>query len=380
MNFKVADLTKNSKWKLTKEVPFYPTKSGYWFTLDKSTTNAHVGTEFTVPEKRSSGDFGDEQWDRVNKITIPATWSVSGVYYPTTVNGVQGIIFFSDIKDSIELIEQPKDVAWAIKDADSGSYFSETMWFSWRERSSREYQAAKADKLSDLKKSESTQEIEESTIKFSSTALSGKVFKTLAQAKQKLMVICGYYNNSESDMLHCHAPITSIPKAWVIVEYDRVTKTEKVLDFDCTAYIKHAFELQKLTTKYGSATRDLYNKLEKKDELQKFKYFLIFTPGDINVKPLTEYLDSTNPLVEEVEQQYYGDQNLPGSYKIKADEVKTVKNLCTKDMKKSFKADSICIAIEDKIEATELTFTYYGELSSVLIDMSTLTQIVIDKK
>lgn len=385
MTFKVADLTKNSKWKLTKEVPFYPvlrTTTYGWYDYGNTVSNAPVGTEFTVPMKRQTADISDRVWNRAKK-EYEFTWEKKGVFFDIEVNGVKGIVFFDDLKDSIEVLEQPKDIAYVIKDTASGTYFKETIFLGWKYYNANEPQKIEIDNnyISKLKSSETVQKVDGVSLLFSSTLLSGKVLKTLAQAKQKLMVICGYYNSSDATMLHCHAPLPSIPENWVLVAYDRTTKTEEVLDINCTEFIDHAFELQKLTTNYGSAVRDMYSKLEKKGELEKYKHFLIFTPGDLKQKSLTEYLNPENPLIDDCSEEmaYYGDQDLPGRYQIKKEEVKTVKELVHKDMKKSFKYDSICVAIEDKIEATELTFTYYGNLSSTLIDMSTLTEIVVPK-
>ncbi|WNA15807.1 hypothetical protein XaC1_164 [Xanthomonas phage XaC1] len=385
MSFKISDLTKNSKWKLTKEVPFYPVVGFSFGSCDYGNTvsNSPIGTEFTVPMKRQSIDISDRVWNRAKK-EYEFTWEKKGVCFEIVVNGAKGIVFFDDIKDSIEVLEQPKDIAYVIKDTATDTYFKETIFMGWRYYNEDEPQKIELDNdyIAKLKSSESVQNVDGVNLLFSNTPLSGKVLKTLAQAKQKLMVICGYYNNSNADMLHCHAPLSSIPKTWVLVAYDRTSKTEEVLDVNCTEFIKHAFELQKLTTNYGSAVRDLYSKLEKKGELEKYKHFLIFTPGDLKQKALSEYLHTDNPLIEDCSEEmaYYGDQDLPGRYQIKKEEVKTVKELVHKDMKKSFKYDSICVAIEDKIEATELTFTYYGNLSSTLIDMSTLTEIVVPKK
>ena len=411
MTFKVADLTKNSKWKLTAEVPFYPeTRNQWgWVDIDKSVSNAPAGTEFTVPVKRQSGTFNDAGYDRVNRVDIPATWEASGVYFDVVVNGKTGAVFFNDIKNCIELLEQPKDAVVLIKDMATGKYFNNdyvcyvdqydkdklkaaeqkyhasaknTSFFSphygqVRDTYDKEVEAAKLGfSAPDIKKSEVVLAFAGREFRFASTPLSGKVFKNIGFAKQRLLACVGYYNDTSNDMMYCRDPLTAIPDTWKLVEYDKTTKQETVLDFDCVEYARHAQELKILTTKYGSSTRSMYSKLEKKGELDKFKYFLIFTPGDVDQKPLSDYIHHDNKLLEEIDRYTVREVFNGGSYTIKKEEVKLVKDIVDKKMKKDFGDDSICIAIEDRRDAMEITFTYLGNLNFKLIDMSTLQEIV----
>lgn len=409
MTFKVADLTKNSKWKITAEVPFYPyTRNQWgWVDINNSVSNAPVGTEFTVPVKRQSGTFNDAGYDRVNRVDIPATWEVSGVYFDVQVNGNAGAVFFSDIKNCIELLEQPKDAVVLIKDTATGKYFNNdyvcyvdqydeaklkaaeqkfkaqnVSYFSPGYRSAYDAydQEVKAANLGftapDIKKSEVVLTFDGREFRFASTPLSGKVFKNIGFAKQRLLACVGYYNDTSNDMMFCRDPLTAIPDTWKLVEYDKTTKKETELDFDCVEYARHALELKILTTKYGSSTRSMYAKLEKKGELDKFKYFLIFTPGDVDQKPLSEYIHHDNKLLEEIDRYTLREIYNGGSYTIKKEEVKLVKDIVDKKMKKDFGDDSICLAIEERRDAMEITFTYLGNLNFKLIDMSTLQEIV----
>lgn len=412
MTFKVADLTKNSKWKLTADVPFYEAEMYTWggiCSFNQSTYNAPSGTEFTVPVKRLSGTFNDEDWDRVKRERIPPTWEASGVYYLLELNGKLGAIFFSDIKNCIELVDQPKDVAIVIKDTVSGKYYVDLLTYCTQydqeklkqaedKYRSRVYQNFSNNNLNhnvydeyrqdvcdaeigvvpDLKKSEVGLTFGGVEFKFASSPLSGKVFKNIGFAKQRLLSSVGYFNDTDNDMMKTSSPIAEIPESWVLVEYDRATKTETVLDFDCNEYVQHALELKVLTTKYGSSTRSLYQKLEKKGELDKYKHFLIFTPGNVDLKPLSEYMKKKddNPLLEEVDRYSVKEIYDGGSYTIKKSEVQMVKDIVDKKMKKVFGNDSICIAIEDRRDAMEIQFTYLGNLSFKLIDMVTLQEIV----
>jgi len=411
MTFKVADLTKNSKWKLTAEVPFYPYTRNQWGLVDinKSVSNAPAGTEFTVPVKRQSGTFNDAGYDRVNRVDIPATWEVTGVYFDVQVNGNAGAVFFNDIKNCIELLEQPKDAVVLIKDMATGKYFNNdyvcyvdqydkdklkdaeekyhasakstpffcSQYSQVRHTYDTEVEAAKLGFTApDIKKSEVVLTFAGREFRFASTPLSGKVFKNIGFAKQRLLACVGYYNDTSNDMMYCRDPLTAIPDTWKLVEYDKTTKQETVLDFDCVEYARHALELKILTTKYGSSTRSMYQKLEKKGELDKFKYFLIFTPGDVDQKPLSEYMYYDNKLLEEIDRYTVREVFNGGSYTIKKEEVKLVKDIVDKKMKKDFGDDSICLAIEERRDALEITFTYLGNLNFKLIDMSTLKEIV----
>lgn len=379
MSFKVADLTKNSKWKLTAEVPFYEGVMYSWgmHTISKSTYNAPVGTEFVVPVKRMSGTFNDKGWDRNTRSEIPATWEASGVYFPITLNGKQGVVFFSDLKNCIELVDQPKDVAYVLKDTVTGTYYVDSIWLV-NERDNNGNYTGNYIPHTPLKKSESAVQIEDVYFKFSNTALSGKVFKNVGFAKQRLLMTVGYYNGTDNDMMKTSTPISNIPESWVLVEYDRVTKTETILDFDCNEYVQHALELKVLTTKYGSSTRSLYQKLEKKGELDNFKHFIIFTPGNVDQKSLSDIMKDRddNPLLEEIDRFTVKEIYDGGSYTIKKSEVQMVKDIVDKKMKKVFGADSICIAIEDRHDAMQIQFTYLGNLNIKMIDMVTLQEIV----
>lgn len=413
MSFKVADLTKNSKWKLTADVPFYEGTMYSWgmHSIKNSTSNAPAGTEFVVPVKRMSGTFNDVVWDSVTRTQIPATWEASGVYFPIILNGKQGVVFFNDIKNCIELVEQPKDTVVLIKDTVTGKYFTNdyvcyvdqydkdklkaaeekynadvknTSFFGAqysqvRHTYDKEVQAAKLGfSAPDIKKSEVVLTFDGREFKFTNLPLSGKVFKNAGFAKQRLLSCVGYFNDTTNDMMYCRDPLTSIPETWKLVEYDRVTKTETVLDFDCTEYARHALELKVLTTKYGSSTRSLYQKLEKKGELDKFKHFIIFTPGNVDQQPLSEYMMDKydNPLLEEVDRYTVKEIYDGGSYTIKKSEVQMVKDIVDKKMKKVFGYDSICIAIEDRHDAMQIQFTYLGNLNIKMIDMVTLQEIV----
>lgn len=402
MTFKVADLTKKSKWKLTKDVNCYKVKVVYsWGVhgIEPEPITASSGTEFIVPDKRLSTTFSDNHYDK-EKQEYVKTYEVSGVYYFVKVDGATCIVFFNDIKDCIELVEQPKDLAIVIKDITTGMYYvdSTRKIKIYDERLRNEayqlrYSGASLEvfnkKLNesclgydyDKKKSEHIVEYEDVAFKLSGTPLSGKVFKNIGFAKQRLLMTVGYYNDTDNDMMKTSTPVSTIPESWKIVEYDRVTKTETVLDFDCTEYVKHALELKGLTTKYGTATRSLYKKLEGKGILDQYKHFLIFTPGDVDSTELSKLMNSSNNLLEEKEEDYNLKQMYNGAtYIIKKDEVKIVKGLLDKNMKKEFSNDSICIAIEDRYQALELTFTYYGNLSFKLIDMCTLKEVVKEEE
>ncbi len=409
MTFKVADLTKNSKWKLTSEVPFYECVLSVWGldNLKPSTYNAPAGTEFTVPEKRQSGTFSSPTWDHVTRTPITPLWQVSGVYFPVILNGKPGVIFFNDLKDCIELLEQPKDSVVLIKDTATGKYFNsdyvcyvEQYDEAKLKAAEKKFQSVQADyfsntfqqalhvrdkeveaaklgiKAPDIKKSQVVLTFDDREFVFATLPLSGKVFKNIGFAKQRLLACVGYYNDTNNDMMYCNEPLTSIPDTWKLVEYDRTSKKETVLDFDCKEYAQHALELKVLTTKYGSSTRSMYSKLEKKDELDKFKYFLIFTPGDVDKKVLSEYINGDNNLLEMIDRYTVREVYNGASYTIKKEEVKLVKDIVDKKMKKVFGADSICLAIEERRDALEITFTYLGNLNFKLIDMSTLKEVV----
>lgn len=369
MSIALTSMTKNSKWKTTAEVPFYPIKPCRWrVDVDNTTSDAPVGTELTVPPKRATDTFNDSTWNSELR-KWEKTWEKSGVFFHVEVNGIRGIVFHSDIKDCIELLEQPKDVAYYIRDASTERLYVCEVFHA-----------------GDVKKNETitTHEVgpakyqcrDHVDIRWAVTPGSAKKFKDIGQIKNRILQITGYYNGMGSDMETWY-PLKVIPEQWEAVEYDKVSKTFTVLDIDLNAYHKEAFRLRDFTRKFGSACRDMYKKLESKDTLKDFPYFVLFNVGDVNQHSNGELMAAgyTNPLLVSTETKQF-DGALGADYKINDEQVALIKKVAYKDLKKSIKTDSACFALADECDAWSIVLSYQGDLMCKVVNVQTLEELV----
>lgn len=378
MSIALTSLTKNSKWKTTSEVPFYPIKPCRWrVDVHNTTSNAPVGTEFTVPLKRQTDTFNDASWNKeLNK--WESTWEKNGVFFIVEVQGIRGIIFHSDFKDCIELLEQPKDVAYYIRDTSTGRLY-----------------VCEAYRPDDIKKSETTTkhnligastEYEEMararwvngsiSVRWAATPGSAKKFKDIGQVKNRILQITGYHNGMGNDM-GTYWPIAEIPEQWEAVEYDKVSKTFTVLDIDLNAYHKEAFRLRNFTRKFGSASREIYKKLESYDKVNEFPYFVLFNVGDVNQHSNGELMAAgyTNPLLVSTETKQF-DGAAGADYKINDEQVAMIKEVAYKDLRKSIKTDSACFAVADECDAWSIVLGYRGDLNCKVVNVQTLEELV----
>lgn len=244
---------------------------------------------------------------------------------------------FDEIKDILELISQPPVVVYLIRDRETGKYYKNNL------NSYDNY--------------------------WCNTPGSAKQMKTLAQAKQRCLYMIGYYNDMGENapaMLYNHNPLNMryISPSWEIVSYEKVSKTYTTV-MSVSDYINKIIKLKTLTTKYGSAVRELYTTLEKKEILGKYGIFLVFHTGDT-------ILQHDNSLVETSEDSIGG-----SILKIKDSELEEIKKLFKGSRPKSIKNDSCAIAFENKNELSQLRLSYNGNLLTLLVDVNTLNESII---
>lgn len=368
MSIALKDLTKKSRWKLLNDVPFYPIVAQRWsIQVQNSTEMVPSGTEFTVPDKRESGEFGDHVYNReLQKYEF--TWEKSGVYFFVEVHGKKGIMFFNDIKNSIEVLEKPPEISYHIQDTSTGKFY-----------------VCEVFRPDDIKKNETCtehpctlfyRENESSTVKirWAKTPGSSKKFKDIGMLKMRILMISGYFNGMGNEM-DSYYPLKSIPETWKIVQYDKSTDTSTVLEFDLEQYRQDSFKLRGITLKFGSACREMYNGLNKKDLVNKYPYFILFNAGDVNSTANTELMmDVNNPVLESTGKDYCNQAG--ANYVIKDTEIAMVKSCIAKGMKKVLRADSICIAVDNEADAWSVGLGYNGGLTWKIMNMSTLQEMV----
>ena len=392
MSIKVTDLTKNSKWKVISPIQSY--RSSYPYVYE----HRNDGNVIEIIDKRYIGPIIQQGTELVFKTKV-ANWGGKntdenlGQILEFGIDDKNTFIAFKDVKDAIELLEQPDDIVYLIRDSVTGHYYKGDFSPWYGENDPRAVSSKAKGIFTDhaghkdwnewisgtngqIGHYEPRSKPNQVLIEWSKTPGSGKVMKTLSQVKQRCMFIIGYYNDMGDNapgMLYNGNCLNEVPSTWEIVAYNKVSKTHTVVQ-NVKEYLNGVLRLKNLTIKYGSAVRDLYNKLEKKGELDTFKGLMVFNTG-VGIIDGGTYSNPNNM----VEMTYSSNKHSHDGgyiYKIIDDEVKEVKSIVTKDMRKSFQTDSMAVAIKSVKEALVLKLTYTGKLNCTVIDMETLSEEV----
>lgn len=370
----LKDLTKKSRWKLTQDCVAYVAFINQWGLLDikKETVTAPTGTEFVVPDKQTKDRFVHQTY---NKETCKYTthFEKSGLYFIVELQEGKALVFFNDIKDSIELLEQPKDVSYFIRDKNTAALYVCEVFRNEDVKKSETVTVHCSGRYHYSKQENDFTTTKELGVRWAKTPGSAKKFKDIGQLKNRLLVITGYFNGI-SESLSTYRPLMQIPDNWEAVEYDKVSGEITVLELDLHQYVKDSFEVRNLTRKFGSASRELYKKLSVNNELKDYPYFLMFNAGDVNTTDNAVLMRQPNAVLDFPNSQY--DNQAGHDQRIIESEIKAVKKLAYKDLKKSIKTDSACFALPSDDEAWTLILGYTGNLQCKIVNMQTLQEVL----
>jgi len=183
-------------------------------------------------------------------------------------------------------------------------------------------------------------------------------FKRLADARQHLLVLGGYYENLPDtnglpEWMRCDRAV-EFPKTFEIVEIDKIRKVEmKCYETDKT--LERSWKLRGLTVAFGSAVRAMYKKLEDKEELGTYPFMLVFKP---NEKDLDQYWD----------------------YEMSATEIDAIKTLAANMGKTNCKLikhqSNVCLAVKTEGASFAAQHLYAGALEASIINVETLLAVV----
>lgn len=182
-----------------------------------------------------------------------------------------------------------------------------------------------------------------------------KNWKRAADAKRAVMEWSGYYHNLPGNDRYDNyytggSKRFDIPDTWEIHEIDKTTK-QVVRKIELVDSLKRSWRLRDLTVKYGSAVRQVYSDLEKKNKLDEFSAMIIFNKKDD-----------------------HHDYELTDSEK---DEVNAaVFDIDKSDIKRAKSDSQAAIAIKDIATGVQIRLTYSGNLDVVLIDLKQMTEVV----
>lgn len=364
MKIKISAMTKGSTWVLDKPVLAYEVKLRTWTYEILNLTSPGTlpaGLQFTVPDKMERIDYHNGRFDRETREYIEPTHRANGVAFMVKHEGSVYYMLFSDLCESISVLSQPKVISYRIRDKNTGLLYVNEAWHG-----------------TVLKNSESTTPHPSARgtcdVIWAKSPGSAKVFKDLGKLKLRALMITGYYNGTDSN-LETYNALTEIPDNWEVVEYEKVSNTLTVLDLDLKAYTANMFRTRDLMLRYGSAFSTLYRKLEKKNELQKYKYMVSFNIGDVfehNNADLIRYHDASSNVLESTEKDYC--YQAGADWALSKESLAGVKAVAEKGDLCSYKTDSICIAVDSPERSFEIAMAYSGKLHVKMLDLETLEE------
>lgn len=348
-----------TKWKVTKEFTLPAFKKvqkqnqhGHtWMEtvmIENGGSTIKVGTEFKVEEKNTTYGPGwvwlendtraaNITWNKIKFDGVKAEWSIPSKM-KDCIERVMTTAVETNDDGTVKL--DPKDIipAYYIFDTKTGQYYKSdgaTYQNGW------------------------TFSIEYADAKKKHTGC--KNWKRLADARRAVMDWSGYYVGlpgvDRSDNYFTGGDKKfDIPDTWEIHEIDKATRqvTRKI---DIQGPLKRSWRLRELTVKYGSAVRQVYSDLEKKDKLDEFTAMVVFTKRD----------PSNN---------YYWDWELTDSEKAEIDSA--VEALDKKDIKRAKGDTQVAFAIKDVATGLQIRLTYTGELEVALLNLGNLTEVLDD--
>lgn len=155
-------------------------------------------------------------------------------------------------------------------------------------------------------------------------------------------------------------PIDEIPESWHLVKLlDKKNKKLQNVNFNLRDYAVRAQKLRRLTDNYGSAVRDIYNKLEKSEKIEEYPWVVAIM---------------LNPSMVQ-QQQIITWENIT----IDLDSINLVLNrmdLEKNSMIKSSKKESIAMAFKNLNHAIYFKLNYNGPDQIGILNTTDLTELV----
>jgi hypothetical protein len=181
-----------------------------------------------------------------------------------------------------------------------------------------------------------------------------KAFKDLGKLKLHLLFLIGHFNEMMSgnvpEWLFNQDPMSFLPADWYVVEYDPLSKIETEVKFTIATYLDRQAKLKALVPLYGSAVKDLYKKLEDKNELNHYEIILI----------IRHKIKSINDILK-----------IPTEIK---EALKTV-FVKRSDCKRITKNDTTVLAFKNPQQAMMFKLAFAGDASMAVLYIKTLVEM-----
>jgi hypothetical protein len=288
---KVSQMINKSVWRFTEDTPIYKYSDGQtgpnFVTryCNPQITKTQIivapkGEQFTVQGKSTT-----YYHDHTGMIltTLRTKW------FTIEINKVTYCVGYSDIQNTIEVVDVPKVTVWVLRDKLTGEY----------------YKCSNYSRIGFGK----------CTIwpVMSKTYSTAKKAGDIGKLKSSILSFSGYFNDlpgSENmpDWLQGSGDEGfQMPDTWEAVEFDKATKQE-IQTVDIQTWYKRTWSLRTLTVKYGSAVRKVFGTVEKKGEIDNIGSLLTFqtpivthTTGPPPSRSLS--YTSQNPITKEQESE-----------------------------------------------------------------------------
>ena len=330
-------MVKGSKWKLTAPAtvikPGNPVtetnqKGNSWTTYSPVPNyDIPIGTEFEVTGKASTSI----------RFVSPGYCLFSGVWIPIKVAGAKTEI----LVEFKELNKNPDPVGVAvveymfvIQDKVSKKYYAGSDYQGYRQGTI----AGSTDKLTKAKK-----------------------FKRLADVRVHALIQSGYYDNLPESWgsvpeWMCGSKQFNIPKTWEIVKLNKITK-EEIDRIELIDTFDRSWKLRTLTVKFNSAVRAVYSDLEKKGKLSEYSAMMMFGHERSKI----------SHWIEELSEQ-------------EKDGINKVLTRFAGDAKICKTNTGFAVAVKDAMTTTMILLAYTGNLECVMIDFTTMEEIMQHKE
>lgn len=329
-------MVKGSKWRLTAPAtvikPGNPVvmtaRNGVTWTEYSPVTDYElpIGTEIEVTGKTTTS----------LSFNHPGYCWFSGVWVPIKVTGSKTPIMveFKELNKNPEQIgEAVVEAQFVIWDTAEQKYYTGHEYTGWGKTSPVLYDA----KLSKAKK-----------------------FKRLADVRVHALIQSGYYDDLPESWGSVPEWMTGpkafdIPDTWEIIKLNKLTK-EEIERIELVQTFKRSWKLRALTAKYNSAVRAVYSDLEKKGKLGEYSAMMMFG----------RHRDNKSYWVEELSEE-------------EKSEVNALLAQVAGDAKICKTNTGFAAAIKDAATATMILLSYGGSLEHVVIDFTTMDEIVNQK-
>jgi hypothetical protein len=289
----VQKCVKGSQWKLLVDTIYYKDDvlNNWWNCREIGVLPA--GTIITIAGKKANQTYKTSAEDPHPESSLFKYKYVLSAPFKTDSSNEIFWFRIEGIKNSIEELDVPKVLVYKLRDKNTGLFFSGTDWSEDFKKANDAYHAeyekqrANAKDIDDILKIQIPRPPVETIPTYSKT---GKTYKNLSGLKSAIRILAGLTKYDESLPYDAAGPewleygsTIDIPDSWEIVEFEKFSKTETVIDFNIIEYIARSKKLKVLSGTYGYAVKDLFSKLEENNQLLDYKGMIVFTqPLDTN--------------------------------------------------------------------------------------------------